>query len=172
MLHSAVPVRARSTVISLASCAGDALFPRRNRRRHCSRSPWRSSSIWTKPDWSEPALLPADVCWAAPSSRARADHRLRGADPPDQHLRALKYLRNDLDVVDESGKDARHCLLDAQRPMKPFERQLALLAKERAAAALPASKYCWGDKPTLADCCLVPQIFNVPALSAISKACC
>jgi maleylacetoacetate isomerase/maleylpyruvate isomerase len=20
--------------------------------------------------------------------------------------------------------------------------------------------YCWGDAPTLADCCLVPQIFN------------
>jgi maleylacetoacetate isomerase/maleylpyruvate isomerase len=30
---------------------------------------------------------------------------------------------------------------------------------ERQLAAAPA-RYCHGDMPTLADCCLVPQIFN------------
>jgi glutathione S-transferase len=35
--------------------------------------------------------------------------------------------------------------------LEAFERQLALL---------PNSTYCYGDTPTMADCCLVPQIFN------------
>jgi maleylacetoacetate isomerase/maleylpyruvate isomerase len=35
--------------------------------------------------------------------------------------------------------------------MEAFERQLALL---------PESIYCYGNTPTMADCCLVPQIFN------------
>ena len=38
--------------------------------------------------------------------------------------------------------------------------RLALLAQERAAQGLAPSVLCWGDAPTLADCCLVPQIFN------------
>ena len=29
-----------------------------------------------------------------------------------------------------------------------------------AAAGLAPSVYCWGDAPMLADCCLVPQVFN------------
>ena len=44
--------------------------------------------------------------------------------------------------------------------LEAFERQLALLAQERAAQGLAPSVLCWGDTPTLADCCLVPQIFN------------
>ena len=36
----------------------------------------------------------------------------------------------------------------------------ALEAFERQLAHLPASVYCYGDTLTLADCCLVPQIFN------------
>ena len=35
-----------------------------------------------------------------------------------------------------------------------------MLAAQRKAAGLKPSVYCWGDTPTLADCCLVPQIFN------------
>ena len=50
-------------------------------------------------------------------------------------------------------------------------------------ALLPAgkSRFCFGDQPTLADCCLVPQIYNarrfksdlskVPRLVAIDEAC-
>ncbi len=34
------------------------------------------------------------------------------------------------------------------------------VARAREAAGLPRSRLCWGDAPTLADCCLVPQIFN------------
>ena len=35
-----------------------------------------------------------------------------------------------------------------------------LEAFERQLAAGPASAFCHGDVPSLADCCLVPQIFN------------
>ncbi|MDP3421555.1 MAG: glutathione binding-like protein, partial [Thiobacillus sp.] len=31
---------------------------------------------------------------------------------------------------------------------------------ERQLNQLPPSTYCYGETPTLADCCLVPQIFN------------
>ncbi|MFN7855520.1 MAG: maleylacetoacetate isomerase, partial [Acidovorax sp.] len=44
--------------------------------------------------------------------------------------------------------------------LEAFERQLQLLSHERSAQGLPPSVLCWGDAPTLADCCLVPQIFN------------
>ena len=52
--------------------------------------------------------------------------------------------------VDEETKNTwyRHWVRDG---LEAFERQVA---------ALPASTYCYGDTPTLADCCLVPQIFN------------
>ena len=33
-------------------------------------------------------------------------------------------------------------------------------AARRHAEGIAASRYCFGDSPTLADCCLVPQIFN------------
>ncbi len=35
-----------------------------------------------------------------------------------------------------------------------------LEAFERQLAQLPQSTYCYGETPTMADCCLVPQIFN------------
>ena len=35
-----------------------------------------------------------------------------------------------------------------------------LLAYERELARLPRGTYSFGNTPTLADCCLVPQIFN------------
>ena len=34
------------------------------------------------------------------------------------------------------------------------------VAREGLQAGLAASVYCYGTTPTLADCCLVPQIFN------------
>ena len=35
-----------------------------------------------------------------------------------------------------------------------------LEAFERQLAQVPHSTYCYGDTPSMADCCLVPQIFN------------
>jgi maleylacetoacetate isomerase/maleylpyruvate isomerase len=52
--------------------------------------------------------------------------------------------------VDEAAKNAwyRHWCREG---LEAFERQLG---------QLPASRYCYGQTPGLADCCLVPQIFN------------
>jgi len=68
---------------------------------------------------------------------------------PLNNLRVLKYLVRDL-KADEAAKTAwyRHWVREG---LVAFERQLA---------QLPQGRYCLGDTPTLADCCLVPQIFN------------
>ena len=77
---------------------------------------------------------------------------------PLNNLRVLKYLVRDL-KVDEDAKNAwyHHWVRGG---LEAFERQLELLAQERAAQGMAPSVLCWGDTPTLADCCLVPQIFN------------
>lgn len=103
-----------------------------------------------------PALLPTDPLARA---RVRAMAQMVACEiHPLNNLRVLKYLVREL-KVDEDAKNAwyHHWVRSG---LEAFERQLALLGQERAAQGLAASVYCWGDTPTLADCCLVPQIFN------------
>ena len=68
---------------------------------------------------------------------------------PLNNLRVLKYLVREL-KVDEAAKTQWYCHW-VREGLKSFELQL-----ERHRSA----QYCWGNTPTLADCCLVPQIFN------------
>ncbi|MDO8448216.1 MAG: maleylacetoacetate isomerase [Rhodoferax sp.] len=77
---------------------------------------------------------------------------------PLNNLRVLKYLVKEL-KVDEEAKNTwyRHWVREG---LESFERQLQAQADQRKQTGLPASVYCYGDTPTLADCCLVPQIFN------------
>lgn len=103
-----------------------------------------------------PPLLPAE-----PLARAqvRALAQMVACEMhPLNNLRVLKYLVHELNV-DEAGKNAwyRHW---ARSGLEAFERQLALLAQQRAAQGLAPSVHCWGDAPTLADCFLVPHVFN------------
>jgi len=68
---------------------------------------------------------------------------------PLNNLRVLKYLVRELKLGDDAKNTwYRHWVREG---MLAFERQLA---------QHPASTYCWGNTPTMADCCLVPQIFN------------
>jgi len=95
----------------------------------------------------EPPLLPSD-----PAGRAHVralSQSIACEIHPLNNLRVLKYLVKDL-KLDEEAKNNwyRHWVRDG---MLAFERQLA---------QQPASTYCWGNTPTMADCCLVPQIFN------------
>ncbi len=95
----------------------------------------------------EPALLPADPLARA---RVRALSQIVACEiHPINNLRVLKYLTREL-KVDEEAKNTwyKHWVRDG---LEAFERQLS---------AVPASLYCHGDTPTMADCCLVPQIFN------------
>ena len=95
----------------------------------------------------EPPLLPRDPLARA---RVRALAQLIACEiHPLNNLRVLKYLVREL-KVEEEAKNAwyRHWVRDG---LEAFECELA---------RLPAATYCFGDAPTLADCCLVPQIFN------------
>jgi len=95
----------------------------------------------------QPPLLPADPLERA---RVRALAQLIACEiHPLNNLRVLKYLVREL-KLDEEAKATwyRHWVREG------------LLAFERELARLPRGTYCWGDTPTLADCCLVPQVFN------------
>jgi maleylacetoacetate isomerase len=95
----------------------------------------------------EPPLLPRDPLQRA---QVRALAQLVACEiHPLNNLRVLKYLVRELKVEEEAKNTwYRHWVRDG---LEMFERELA---------RLPASTYCFGDTPTLADCCLVPQIFN------------
>src|SRR3954469_13258184 len=95
----------------------------------------------------QPALLPRDALGRA---RVRALAQLIACEiHPLNNLRVLKYLVRDL-KVEEEAKNAWY-LHWVHEGLQAFERELA---------QLPQSRYSFGDAPTLADCCLVPQIFN------------
>jgi len=94
----------------------------------------------------QPPLLP-------PDPRGRARVRALAYDVaceihPLNNLRVLRYLTRDLRVgEDDKNRWYRHW---GETGLEAIERQLA---------AAP-STYCHGEAPTLADCVLVPQIFN------------
>lgn len=94
----------------------------------------------------EPPLLPT-----SPLGRARV--RALAFDiaceiHPLNNLRVLRYLVGPMGVSeDDKNRWYRHWV---ETGLEVVERQLA---------AQP-STYCHGDKPTMADCVLVPQIFN------------
>ncbi len=98
-----------------------------------------------------PALLPADAV-GRHSVRALAQS-IACEIHPLNNLRVLKYLTGQLKVdEDTKTKWYQHWVREG---LLSFEKQLAQVQEK-----LPAGKYCHGDTPTLADCCLIPQIFN------------
>ncbi|SAI72207.1 glutathione-S-transferase [Bordetella ansorpii] len=117
----------------------------------------------------QPALLPAD---AAGRARVRALALTVACDiHPLNNLRVLKYLKHDL-KVDEDAKNGwyRHWI------------DVGLGGLEQMLAGSPQTgRFCHGDTPTLADLCLVPQVFNArrfdcdlsafPTLVRIDAAC-
>jgi len=94
----------------------------------------------------QPPLLPAD---AAGRARVRALALDVACEiHPLNNLRVLRYLTHDLKL----GEDAKN------RWYRHWT-ESGLEAVERQLATAPSS-YCHGEAPTLADCTLVPQIFN------------
>lgn len=104
----------------------------------------------------QPPLMPADALGRA---KVRALAQMIACEiHPLNNLRVLKYLVRELQVEEEAKNTwYRHWV---RVGLEGFERQLVTLATQRRQAGLKPSLYCWGDTPTLADCCLVPQIFN------------
>lgn len=117
----------------------------------------------------EPPLLPPDAAGRARVRSLALD--IACEIHPLNNLRVLKYLKHDLGVSEEA-KDGwyRHWV---EQGLAAVERQLVPQAG--------TGRYCHGDTPTLADCLLVPQIFNaqrfncrldhVPAVVRIFDAC-
>ena len=94
----------------------------------------------------EPPLLPRDPVGRA-QVRALAQS-IACEIHPLNNLRVLKYLVKDMGASEDAKNTwYRHWVRSG---LEAFELQLA---------AYPGP-YCWGDAPTPADCCLVPQIFN------------
>ena len=94
----------------------------------------------------KPPLLPRDALGRA---RVRAlSQDIACEIHPLNNLRVLRYLVHDLKVSEaDKNRWYKHWV---ETGLEPVERQLA---------AAPAT-YCHGDTPTMADCCLVPQVFN------------
>ncbi len=101
-------------------------------------------------------LLPADALGRA-QVRALAQSVACEIHPLN-NLRVLKYLVKVL-RVEEEAKNLwiRYWI---RRGLEAFEHQLKLLDAKRAGQGLPPSSYCLGNTPTVADLCLIPQIFN------------
>lgn len=77
---------------------------------------------------------------------------------PVTNLRVLGFLTQEMGHDDAArNRWYQHW---CRQGLEAFERQLERLAAERARAGLAPSKFCHGDSPTLADCCIVPQLFN------------
>ena len=90
---------------------------------------------------------------------------------PVNNLRVVKYLGEHLGASDE---DKRTWMLHwMQVGLAALETDLQ--QRERR------GDFCWGDAPTMADCCLIPQLYNArrwgldlapfPHLTAIETAC-
>jgi maleylacetoacetate isomerase len=95
-----------------------------------------------------PALLPKD---AAGRARVRSLSLLVACEiHPLNNLRTLQYLRRQLGQNEEQIKTwYRHWIDDG----------LAKLEAELAHGK-QTGRFCHGDSATMADCCLVPQVFN------------
>jgi maleylpyruvate isomerase len=96
----------------------------------------------------EPPIMPRDPAGRA---RVRALAQVVSCDiHPVNNLRILNYLKGPLKVSEDATNEwYRHWV------------KLGLEALEALLAGHPdTGVYCHGDAPTIADICLVPQIFN------------
>lgn len=119
--------------------------------------------------WPDPPLMPAN---ARSRHRARAIAQAIACDiHPLNNLRVLQYLEREGKLVQEQ-RDAwvRHWIGEG------FTAIEAMLADN-----LSTGRFCEGETPTIADCCLIPQVYNArrfgmdiarfPTIERIEKAC-
>jgi maleylpyruvate isomerase len=117
----------------------------------------------------EPPLLPRDPVGRA---HVRALSLIVSADiHPIQNLRVMAYLRHKFDQTEESAFAWSRYWIEAG-----FDSYEAMLTQDAGSGT-----FSHGDQPTMADMCLVPQVFNAmrfkvdmkryPAIQRIYDAC-
>jgi maleylpyruvate isomerase len=119
--------------------------------------------------YPDPPLLPSDSLGKA---KVRAICGVIACDiHPLNNLAVLNYLRDKIDLSEaDREKWYRHWVKEG------FDALETMLSRSKE-----KGKFCFGDRPTLADVCLVPQIVNAqrfncpldcyPILSEIFEAC-
>jgi len=118
---------------------------------------------------AEPPLLPADALGRARVRALSLD--IACEIHPLDNLRVLRYLQSALKVSDDDkNRWYRHWV---ETGLEVVERQLA--------GHPETGRFCHGDTPGMADCVLVPQIFNaqrmdcrldhVPTVMRVFEAC-
>jgi maleylacetoacetate isomerase len=103
--------------------------------------------------YPDPPLLPRDAVGRA---RVRAiSHTITSDVHPLNNLRVLSYLEDEL-TLDKASRDAwyRHWI------ELGFEALERWLTRDRR-----TGRFCHGDSVTMADLCLVPQVFNARRFS-------
>jgi maleylacetoacetate isomerase len=105
---------------------------------------------WLDTQYPEPRLIPADALLRA---RVLELSYLIACDiHPVNNLRVLRYLQDELKVsLLDKDKWYRHWIAEG---LAGVERLLV------RAAAKHDGPWCFGALPTLADCCLIPQLGN------------
>ena len=99
---------------------------------------------WLDEARPQPALLPKDPLARA---RVRAIADLIACEiHPLNNLRVLQHLKR--------------ALGQSQEQIDTWYRYWIADGLQKLEAELTSGKFCHGDSPTMADCCLVPQIFN------------
>ena len=122
---------------------------------------------WLEESYAPPPLLPQG---AAPRAVVRAMAAIVACDiHPLNNLRVLNALRGDL----HADQDAVHSW--AARWILDGFAALETMVSEHGGG------FCFGDSPTIADCCLIPQLYNArrfaveldafPALLAVEAKC-
>jgi maleylpyruvate isomerase len=103
---------------------------------------------WLEETYPTPALMPRN---AIERARVRALSLAIACEiHPLNNLRVLKYLTKMLGVAEEAKDNwYRHWV---EQGLAQFEAMLA--------SSKHTGDFCHGNTPTMADCCLVPQIFN------------
>lgn len=124
---------------------------------------------WLDDSYPDRPLLPKH-----PDARAHVRsiaHTIACDIHPINNLRVLGYLTNTLGVTDEQKSDwYRHWVEEG------------LMAVERLLITGGSrGRFCYGDTPTMADCCLIPQVFNarrfncsleqMPMIQSVVSAC-
>lgn len=101
--------------------------------------------------YPDPPLMPRDP---AAGAHVRALALAVACDiHPLNNLRVLKYLKNDLGVSEEAKDEwYRHWVAEGLTALEEMARPLA-------------GAFLFGDSPTIADICLVPQLYNARRFS-------